>query len=237
MKKFLFIILFLLPPLTFASNFNDANKAFKDGQYDKAIPLYQDILEENGYSVAVLYNLANSYSKTGDIGRAVLYYQKAKYIDPSNGDITKNLQLLRENAGLYNQEENKYLAIISQLNVSSWAFISLFCLIAITLLLFINRLLPKFKFVTRASIPVLIVAMTLSAFSSWNQYKNWQALVLIDDQDLKISPFDKSESKGILKAGRLVYENKKYDNYIYVKDETGRKGWLENTNIESIINH
>jgi len=49
---------------------------------------------------------------------------------------------------------------------------------------------------------------------------------VVTDDRLLLSPFDKSESVGAIDQGRLVTVHRSYGDYVYVTDETGRKGWL-----------
>lgn len=235
MRNLFLIFMIFLPSLSFATDFSDANSAFENKEYEKAIPLYLQVIEEEGYSVPVLFNLANSYSKINDIGNAVLYYQKAHYLDPGNGDISKNLELIRKEGGLYSQEQNKFIAIISHLSLNIWASIALASLAIITILIFLMRIYPREKKVMRGGVAITSLIMFLAIFSSWIKYDSWQALVLLKDSELKISPISKSESKGPIKAGRLVYEKKTYGDFIYIKDETGRVGWLNKAEVKAII--
>ena len=67
------------------------NKAYMEGAYDKAIEEYCAILEGGEYSLELYYNLANAYFKMENIGKAILYYNKALRIAPSQEDVLHNL--------------------------------------------------------------------------------------------------------------------------------------------------
>ena len=81
--------------------FSKANKLSGDSDqaqalYQQAIAGYQKIIEAGGIHNAMLYyNLANSYLLTDDLGRAILNYRRAQYLDDSNPDIHKNLNFAR----------------------------------------------------------------------------------------------------------------------------------------------
>ncbi len=109
MPKF-FILFIIISLQTFASveaDFNKANENFfeanrqslenpqqADDLYQKAILQYEFIVKEKPTS-AVFYNLGNCYFRTGDNGRAILNYQKARLLDPLNKDINHNLNYVR----------------------------------------------------------------------------------------------------------------------------------------------
>ena len=81
--------------------FSKANKISDDSDqaqalYQQAIAGYQKIIETGGIHNAMLYyNLANSYLLTDDLGRAILNYRRAQYLNDSNPDIHKNLNFAR----------------------------------------------------------------------------------------------------------------------------------------------
>ena len=73
--------------------FDKGNEYFVNGEYDKAISIYTEIMQ-NGYIAAELYyNLGNSYFTKDSIPAAILYYEKAKQLKPNDEDIAYNLKL------------------------------------------------------------------------------------------------------------------------------------------------
>lgn len=86
---------------------NEANAIFQQANvagdsdtgrqlYDKAILLYEKIIDQAGVRNAGLYyNLANAYLLKDDIGRAILNYRRAERLDRSDLNIKKNLAFAR----------------------------------------------------------------------------------------------------------------------------------------------
>ncbi len=75
-----------------AANNPDAAKPL----YDKAILLYEKIIDQGGIRNAKLYyNLANAYLLKEDLGRAILNYRRAEKLDASDLNIKKNLSFAR----------------------------------------------------------------------------------------------------------------------------------------------
>lgn len=94
----LFITLFLALSTSFISHASPtvgaADSAYMAGEYQKAINLYNEVAETYGVSASLLFNMGNAYLQDGDYGNAMLCYQKAKKLDPSNRHINSNLQYL-----------------------------------------------------------------------------------------------------------------------------------------------
>jgi tetratricopeptide (TPR) repeat protein len=64
--------------------------------YDKAILLYEKIIDQGGVRNAGLYyNLANAYLLKEDLGRAILNYRRAEKLDVSDLNVKKNLSFAR----------------------------------------------------------------------------------------------------------------------------------------------
>lgn len=68
-----------------------ADTLYMHGEYAKAAEAYEAVSKMDGQSPALLFNLANSYAQTGEIGKAILYYSRANRLDPTNKEIRNNL--------------------------------------------------------------------------------------------------------------------------------------------------
>lgn len=68
-----------------------ADALYNDGNYSQAAEAYLSVAEVDGVSPGLYYNIANSFAQTGDMGKAILYYSRAKRLDPSNKEIRNNL--------------------------------------------------------------------------------------------------------------------------------------------------
>lgn len=73
--------------------FQKGNKLYEEGRYEEAIQVYQKILDMGYESSELYYNLGNAYFKRKDIGRAILYYERAKKLSPKDKDVEFNLRL------------------------------------------------------------------------------------------------------------------------------------------------
>jgi hypothetical protein len=51
-------------------------------------------LPASGYSASALYNKANALARTGNVGPAILSYERARLLAPSDPDIADNLKAL-----------------------------------------------------------------------------------------------------------------------------------------------
>lgn len=75
-----------------------ANQLYQVGNYDDAIRIYEQIVDQGVEDSTLNFNLGNSYFSKGDLGRAILNYQRAAMLAPRDRDIAANLELARTRA-------------------------------------------------------------------------------------------------------------------------------------------
>jgi hypothetical protein len=81
-----------------------------------------------------------------------------------------------------------------------------------------------------------LATITVAVINSITLYKDWTASVVTNTRSLLISPFEGAATAGSVQEGRVVYPGKQHGNYLYIEEETGRKGWIEQSAVEPVIN-
>ena len=71
--------------------FHQANDYYQKEKYPEAIGRYLDLVQKGYRDPYIFYNLGNAYFKKGELGRAILFYEKARMLLPRDDDIQKNL--------------------------------------------------------------------------------------------------------------------------------------------------
>ena len=105
LKKFILVVIATIicltaqaatTPLTQVQEFfQQAGRYYKQGDYLKAGDLYRRILDGGWESGAVYFNLANSYFKEDDLGRAILNYERARLLLPRDPEVRANWEYAR----------------------------------------------------------------------------------------------------------------------------------------------
>lgn len=215
--------------------FGEANEAYSRGDYAQAISKYQQITETAGYSPSVLYNLANSLAQSGKTGRAILNYERALRLAPSDSDISGNLQLIKKENGLFPKESSRGERFFQLLNLNQWTVLILLPLVLVTIYMLAT---VKYRFSRQLNIGVAASCFLLLCLATAGTIYRYQyfnpSVVISPEVKLFISPFQSSASIGTLQEGRLVYPQKSHGNFTYVTDETDRKGWIPSAQIESV---
>jgi tetratricopeptide (TPR) repeat protein len=236
----IFGIIGLLPVMPVAGESPDlllqqANEAYSRGEYDQAIARYEQLTESAGYSAAVLYNLANSYARTGKIGLAVLNYERALRLAPGDSDISGNLELVRKESGLFAGEYSGVERFFRILEAHRWPQLILLALVLFTLFRLAalkHRFSAKVSGTMAASCLLLLCLGTAATIYRYREFN--PAVVIAPDARLLISPFPSAASVGAIQEGRLVYPEKAHGDFSYVSDETRRKGWIAAASIANV---
>lgn len=215
--------------------FQQANEAYSRGDYPKAIDKYRQLTAVAGYSPSVLYNLANSYALSGQIGQAVLNYERALRLSPSDPDISGNLDLVKKETGLFAKEAFGAERFFRLLSLNQWSVAIVVALLAVTAF---QLAAARFRFSRRLQIGVTtgcLLLFCLACAGTLAQYRYFNPSVVVDaDAKLFVSPFDTAASVGTLQEGRLVYPQKRHGDFSYVTDETDRNGWIQTSMIEAV---
>ena len=74
-----------------------ANEAYKNGNYAAALLQYTAIEDAGMRSAELYYNIANCHQQDKRLGKAMLYYERALKIAPSDEDIQHNAEITRLN--------------------------------------------------------------------------------------------------------------------------------------------
>lgn len=107
-----------------------ADSAYTGEDYRSAIRLYSQIIDENGPSAQIYYNLGNAYYRINDISKAVLCYQRALNIDPSYRDARTNLRFVKSRIADLPEDDSSFLgnlheSIIATMSPNAWAWTAL----------------------------------------------------------------------------------------------------------------
>lgn len=229
-----------------AEHWEAGNKAYIEGDYNKAIAEYRAILDGGEYSMKLYYNLANAYFKVGSIGKSILYYNKALRIAPSQEDIRHNLAIAEAQTkdrivAIPEFFINRWLRTLrNTMSCGTWSLLSLLffgVLLSFTLLFLLASRIRwrKVGFYGALFSLVMFVAVTLFAISSRNDIlQHEEAIVMGSAVSIKSSPDRSATDLFVLHEGTKVRIIAEVDEWREIVIADGKKGWVEVKNIEQI---
>ena len=223
-----------------------ANTAYNEGNFEKAAATYEQILAQNLHSAALYYNLANAYFKQGELGKALLNYNRASRIAPGDEDIRHNQEYAEKMTKDSIEKIPEFFlttwlrSVRGAMSCTAWTVLSIVMLavalvMALLYLLAQRMSLRKVGFYTMAMALLLFVATSIFAISERNQLVGRsEAIVMSTAASVKSSPDRSATELFVLHEGTKVSIGATTDGWAEVRIADGRKGWIEDKRIERI---
>jgi hypothetical protein len=189
-----------------------------------------------GYSAPALYNLANAYARAGQPGLAVLNYERARLLDPSDPDIDANLRRVREASGLAPESRNAFdrMAGILSPRILAWLGVLGFLLAGTGALA--RRVYPGHR---RKLLVASVAGISLLGLSLANAVALWplmqEAVVVTHSAPVRVSPVSIEEPVLVLPEATLVRVGAEHEGFVLVRIKGGRSGWVPSANLAPIV--
>jgi len=249
-RLYTFIIMLVACQLPFAAchavTKADADSAYVQGNYQKAIKLYSALLNE-GPSADLYYNLGNAYYRTEEITQAILAYERALLLSPGDADIRFNLQLARTKTidKMVPQSEffvvTWYRSLVNQLSVDGWAYMAM-VLLAAAIVLALLYLFASAVWLRKVGFFGGLLALLFFALSNlfaWQQKQTLThrdgAIVIGSAVPVKSTPASNGTDLFILHEGtKVTVTDDTMTDWKEIRMTDGKIGWVETSQIEVI---
>ncbi|WOO42290.1 tetratricopeptide repeat protein [Rubellicoccus peritrichatus] len=230
MKLGIFGISFLIVAQLVANtsgNFEAANESYNSGEYEKAAELYETLIPQK-QSSAVFYNLGNTYYQLQDYPKAILQFEKALALAPTNPEIRANLKLTQEAAQLQPTEPSWTEVVAVKMNVNVWAWIAVVTFWGGAALIILPPLWGWRGPIKSGLIVlcVLLFAVSTIGLVGYHQLAKL-GIAISDEAALKISPTSTSPTKEYLKPGESASIQRKHGNFFFVRTAEDKEGWVD----------
>ena len=253
-KYFLFtVVLFFLPIVLFSQEksfhplFDSAESHYKAKEYRKSLEIYQELTKNTeNLSGELYYNIGNCYFKLEDIGRAILYYQKAKKLLPTDEDIKHNLKVTQK---ILSEEVKTSETIFFEKELSSFLFrfknqelfiISFFLLLVASILLslFLNvKRVTLQKIFFRVGIVFFIFFLVILVATHQNYYhtiEKKEGVVIENETEVMSGPNKDGNRILILHSGVTLEIVEGLEEWYKVRLKSEEIGWVEKKYVEMI---
>jgi len=247
MKKYIVLgLIFISASISAQNLLNEANTAYAEKNYQQAVDLYEKVLNENGVSSEVYYNLGNAYFRMKQVAPAILNYERALLLDPGNRDVRHNLAYAQaqtvdkiEAVGefflttAYNAVKNLYSAD----QWASYAIVSFLLFLAGAALFFFTRRTIWRKIGFYSGLLFLVCCLIFNTFS-FNQkraltHRN-TAIIFVPTVTIKSTPDNSGTDLFILHSGTKVEVNNTTDDWCEIETADGNVGWIKWGDLEVI---
>ena len=242
-------LLLLAGQLTFtaaAQTKVQADEAYNQEEYEQAVSMYETLLKKTP-NADVYYNLGNAYFRLDSLARAILCYERALLLHPSDDDALFNLQLARSKTVDKISPEREmffvtwYRSLATMLSVDAWAYVVLVSLALAAVLLLVWR----FSWQERTRRVAFFAALPLLALFLLGNLFAWQqkalltghnsAIVMEESVPVKNIPSDNGNDEFTIHAGTKVgILDDTMSDWKQILLPDGRQGWVKLESIEKI---
>jgi tetratricopeptide (TPR) repeat protein len=223
-----------------------AGEYYRSSEFDKAINIYEQLRCDRYEGTSLYFNLANSYYRIGKLGRAILNYERALKISPSDEDIKHNLAF----ANLSTVDRIQPLPtfflfdwwelLLASLSVNGWTYIAYLFFILLLILVviyFFAKTIFQQKLILFSGLGVLaIFLITVSLLIVKINREQTYISGVITEQSItvKTSPDPKSTDAFVIHEGLKVNLEDRLDEWVKIRLADGKVGWVENDAVERI---
>lgn len=223
-----------------------ATQEYAAGNYQAAWDNFSQI-EQEGYAAKELYyNMGNCAYRLNKIGKAVLYYERALKLNPSDSDVKANLEMARAQSldKIDSLPEFVFVTWLrgfrNTLSANAWAIISLLFAALFLLLLYMLRfggmgVGRKIKIIL--SMVALVAALLSFVFSlslALHSRRAKEAVVTDSSATVKSAPNSNGNTIFILHEGTKVEILESVAPWYKIEIADGRQGWLKESDVEAI---
>jgi len=233
-------------PILHASK-SEADSAYAKEDFHTAARLYTLLLDSCGSSAQLFYNLGNCYYRQDSIARAILCYERARLLDPSDDDIRMNLEMARaKTVDRVMPASEMFFAslfhrLVLSMSLQTWTWLGILTFIlmlaALAAYIFLPTLTGK-----KVGFTVAVVSLLVCLFANIAAY---QQLHKLEDRDnavimsssvvVKSTPSQSGTDLFILHEGtRVEIVDDTMKEWVEIVMSDGKEGWIQRTDIEII---
>jgi len=221
--------------------FYKGNTFYEEGNYEAAIREYSRLVDQGLESGHLYYNMGNSYFKSGELGRAILYYEKAKRLIPGDSDLRSNYTyaMSKISPGASAASALWYSKIFSlfngfTVNGLSVAVSILYAFILLSVLAAI--FFPSAKMHCRLSAIILLVIFLASASTLYHRVAllDSEAVILAAQADARFEPMENATTHFTLYEGAKVTVLQSRKGWMKIRRDDGKSGWVRTEYTEMI---
>jgi len=216
-----------------APSFFDGIRKYEQGDWDGAIAAFDRIADTGVKNGKLYYNLGNAHLKKGDIGRAVMWYLRARRHIPDDPDLTFNLEyalaLVKDKTDDQGPSISPVLFFWRQMFSRSDIQRAAIFLNLIFWLVLSYRLVRRKKILNTLNALMLSAAVVFILTAAHNHYEDRYvktAIVLPEQVSVRSGLSENATELFVLHAGSRVRVEKESGAFVRILFSKGKLGWL-----------
>lgn len=235
------IISFGFAPISFAQNdaaFSKANQEYGAGHYKEAIDTYEQVVRSGEFSANLFYDLGNAYFHAGDLGRAILNYERALALDRHHPEAQANLRIARDEARSLEMASGTTTRLAEFASTNQYAiaagaafWIAMFCF---AVWIFSRRRSDGVLALSLLSLTVFALAVSALLLVENGSTGRGFAIVIAGEVPVRLATADTAQSVSVLCAGSEIKILSKRGDWIFAELPNDLRGWIPAKSAEPV---
>jgi len=228
------------------SLFIHGQEAYRSGAFDEAVRAYRAIVDGGHVSAPIYYNLGNAYFRAGNLSQSILSYERALQLDPTDGDIQHNLDLvrLRTSDRIDPLPELFLITWIRSLNATLPVTLSAFLFLAGWVVLFLSlammyvvrssSVVRTMRFTFFGGAVLALIAGVVLALQVLVIPSSDEGIIMSPTVTAKSSPDAASVDAFVVHEGLKVLLGDEVDGWRRITLADGKTAWIQSQQVEPI---
>ncbi|ACN16035.1 conserved hypothetical protein [Desulforapulum autotrophicum HRM2] len=207
---------------------------YKAGQFQEAAVAFEKVAANGIKNGQLYYNIGNACLKAGDLGHAILWYERAVKLTPRDPDLRYNLDHARGLVTDVAPERNiDILSLIffwdNYLPIGTVAYGAVFLWFCFVVHIGVRMFRRKRVFTLVGSILCVlsVVVVATAFFNYYHQYAQSQAIILADGAPVRSGYSDEATELFILHAGTKVRVERAEKAFLRISFSKDKVGWVK----------
>lgn len=188
------------------------------------------------YSAPQLYNLGNANARKGRPGLAVLDYERARLLAPSDPDVHANLRYVLEAAGLPGVTGNWFDRHLGWVRSSTFFWLGCISILLAGTGELARRAYPRHRIALRAVSVAGLAGVVLALYAAaalWPVMS--EAVVIAPTTAQRVAPAAVAEPLSTLHEAQIVRVQAQRQGFALVRTTTGLTGWVLRADLAPIV--
>src|SRR5437762_9334525 len=218
--------------------FAKANADYVGGHFREAIKGYESLVKAQQWSANLFYDLGNAYFRVHDPGHAILNYERALALDPSQAEARANLQLVRDQARaleLAKSWPEQHLGFLSTNQYAWLGAIAFWCGTFILGALSFARRRPVVWIFALLLLGVICGA-SISAIFAFENGSAGRAVAIVTAKNIqaRLATAENAGTVLVLPPGSEIKVLSTRGDWIYAALPNDQRGWVPTNSAESV---